>query len=91
MKNLFHFSITDHGGASSAALRTHKNFQRKGFNSIFFCRDSSINDPSIINIKPIIKDLYLRLLNRLESIFSSFDKKYYFFDKNRYLVTRISQ
>ena len=91
MKNIIHFSTLDYGGANSVALRTHKTFKKYGFNSIFFCKDKRSSDSNVLKIESRIKNLYFRLINKIELKLNLFDEKYYFLEKNRNLLNDIRQ
>ncbi len=64
---------------------------KNGFNSIFFCRDKRSTNKDIIIIKPILKNLYLKLVKKFEDILNLFKSDYYFFDRNRNIINDISQ
>ena len=91
LKNIIHFSYGDTRGAFSAALRIHKILKKNGFNSLFFCKNKQTDDKNIIKIKPKLKDLYFRLINKVEEKLNLFNNKYYFFEKNRNLLKDINQ
>ena len=91
MKNIIHFSSGDFGGANSAALRMYKTCKKHGFNSIFFCKDKRTDNENILNVKSKIKNLYFRLINKIESKLNLFGNKYYFFEKNRNTLKDIKQ
>ena len=83
MKNIIHFSTEDFGGAGSAALRVHEVYKQYGFNSILFCKNKRTDREDIVVIKPLAKNFYFRVLNKIEAKLNLFNNKYYFFEKNR--------
>ena len=91
LKNIIHFSYGDSYGAFSAALRIHKILKKNGFNSLFFCKNKQTDSKHVIKIKLQLKDLYFRLINKVEDKLNLFNNKYYFLEKNRNLLKDINQ
>ncbi len=91
MKNIIHFSTEDFGGAGSAALRVHEVYKQYGFNSILFCKNKRTDREDIVVIKPLAKNFYFRVLNKIEAKLNLFNNKYYFFEKNRNTLRDIKQ
>ena len=91
MTNIIHFSESDFGGAGSAVLKTHQMLIKRGFNSIFFCRDKKSDTKNIIIIKPKLKNLYFKIIKKIEDKLHFFKKDYYYFERNRHILNDISQ
>ena len=90
MKNILHFSSDDFGGAGSAAVRLHNNLKSNGFNSLLLCLNRKTNYSDIVKIHSSpLKIFFEKIINKLEVYTKFFNKKYYFFNKNRNLIKSI--
>jgi glycosyltransferase involved in cell wall biosynthesis len=90
VKNILHFSSDDFGGAGSAAVKLHNNLKSNGFNSLLLCLNKKTNHSDIIKVhSSSLKIFFEKIVNKLEVYTKFFNRKYYFFDKNRNLIKSI--
>lgn len=91
MINILHFSKEDYGGAGLAALRVHKEYKDYGFNSVLFCKNKSSNMESVVSFNLSLKDYCFRAINKIETKLKLFNEQYYFFEKNRNIISDLNQ